>query len=183
MPKTKVCSTCKLEQTISQFKPDERYECGYASQCRGCRLQTRRSWASRPEVAKHLAAYKANRYRKNISGERDKALARERRRRVVARDKISAYELRRRYGMSRNQYEALLARQQGVCAICRKACSLRKNLCVDHDHETGHIRGLLCVKCNSGIGAFADSSAIIRRAADYLDDTRTEAKAFYQASR
>jgi hypothetical protein len=57
--------------------------------------------------------------------------------------------LQRRYGLSRADYDALLKRQGGVCAICGKPSE--KTLCVDHCHATGTIRGLLCRKCNLGL--------------------------------
>ena len=74
--------------------------------------------------------------------------------------------LKRRYGISRADYAALLARQGGVCAICGKPPE--KTLCVDHCHSTGRIRGLLCRKCNFGLGCYAEDQAAIIAALAYL---------------
>jgi Autographiviridae endonuclease VII len=78
------------------------------------------------------------------------------------------FNLKKNYGLSLEGYDAKLARQGGVCVICLKA-SKKKNLCVDHDHETRKLRDLLCGKCNVGLGNFNDNSAAMRRGADYLD--------------
>lgn len=62
--------------------------------------------------------------------------------------------LRARYGLSIADYDALLIRQGGVCRICKLTCSTGKRLAVDHDHVTGEVRGLLCTRCNRGLGYF-----------------------------
>lgn len=74
------------------------------------------------------------------------------------------YHLRRTYGISREQYEQMVADQKGKCAICRK---FDNKLHVDHCHTTGQIRGLLCGSCNRGLGLFRDDPAIMRRAITY----------------
>lgn len=71
----------------------------------------------------------------------------------------------RRYGITREEYEALYEWQGGKCAICRAP---RETLVVDHCHKTNEARFLLCNGCNSGLGQFKDSIAIALRAAAYL---------------
>lgn len=66
-------------------------------------------------------------------------------------------------------YERSLALQDGKCAICGDGPSLRRKLAVDHDHKTKRIRGLLCHRCNMGLGLAEDSSVLLRAMADYLD--------------
>lgn len=84
-----------------------------------------------------------------------------------------AYNRERRtfihFGLSYDEYELLLACQDGRCAICRG--KPRKNaLSVDHDHQTGEIRGLLCSRCNHKLlGSADDDPARLRAAADYLE--------------
>jgi len=75
------------------------------------------------------------------------------------------------YGLSWTDYQALLAYQDNVCAICRTDQPGRNhdNWSIDHDHETGKIRGLLCHACNVGIGYFGDDPARLRAAAAYLE--------------
>lgn len=72
--------------------------------------------------------------------------------------------LKNSYGLTIEGYEVLVQSQNGKCCICL----LEKPLVVDHDHETGKIRGLLCHKCNSGIGMMCDDIKIVRMAYEYL---------------
>jgi len=59
--------------------------------------------------------------------------------------------------------------QGGVCAICGGINDNDDALSVDHDHETGRIRGLLCSKCNKGLGSFNDDPELLRKAIAYLE--------------
>ncbi|NBU34381.1 hypothetical protein EBS40_07195 [bacterium] len=68
-------------------------------------------------------------------------------------EKGRAKHLERTYGITLEQYDELLESQGGVCAICREMCVSGRRLCVDHDHDTGKVRGLLCGRCNFGIGS------------------------------
>jgi hypothetical protein len=63
----------------------------------------------------------------------------------------------------------MFAQQDGKCAICKLIS--KQKLCVDHDHSTGKVRGLLCKKCNWGIGLFGDKPNFLRTAADYLESS------------
>lgn len=74
----------------------------------------------------------------------------------------------KRYGVSLPDFEKMVAAQNGKCAICGK---VPKKLCVDHCHTTNKVRGLLCRKCNSGIGFFGDDFYMVIRAASYLRRT------------
>ena len=78
----------------------------------------------------------------------------------------------RAYGLSVDEYEAMLARQKGTCAICGREPSggstSESRLHVDHCHETGVIRGLLCGNCNHGIGKFKDDIQLLEKAIVYL---------------
>jgi len=77
-----------------------------------------------------------------------------------------------RYGITREQYLALWREQGGVCAICCRPPRGALLLSVDHDHVTGHIKGLLCQPCNVSIGLLRDDPKVIRRAAEYVARTR-----------
>lgn len=80
------------------------------------------------------------------------------------------YDLQRKYGLSLEQYNILLASQEFSCAICKTKIfkGKGKKLHVDHCHNTGKIRALLCNPCNVGLGAFTDSVSTLLSAADYL---------------
>lgn len=71
----------------------------------------------------------------------------------------------RRYGLSLQEFRALLARQAHACAICRKSV---QRLCVDHCHSTGKVRGFLCDKCNRGLGCYDDDPNLTAAATAYL---------------
>lgn len=62
----------------------------------------------------------------------------------------------------------MLAIQGGVCAICRKECKSGRELAVDHDHETGAVRSLLCMNCNRAIGWLQDDPDLLMAATEYL---------------
>lgn len=77
--------------------------------------------------------------------------------------------LRAEYGISLEEYEALLADQDGKCAICKtEQCETKKSFAVDHDHVTGVVRGLLCKNCNIGLGMFKDDTFRLKAALEYL---------------
>lgn len=76
--------------------------------------------------------------------------------------------LLRTYGITLGEKEAMVKRQGGRCSICRRKA---KTLCVDHDHDTGFVRGLLCFRCNQALGFFSDSIQSLERAADYMQGT------------
>ncbi len=85
---------------------------------------------------------------------KDKALERSR----VNRSKLTYEQLRavqlRLYDMTPAEYAIMLQEQGGVCALCKGVQRTGRVLCVDHDHGTGRIRGLLCIRCNSMLGLF-----------------------------
>lgn len=74
------------------------------------------------------------------------------------------YHLRRRFGIEPADVERMIEAQGGLCAVCRKNPPTQ----VDHDHETGLVRGILCDGCNGGLGHFRDDPNLIRRAIAYV---------------
>ena len=87
------------------------------------------------------------------------------------RQRQSVY-LKHKYGITIQEYERILAEQDGVCAICK--VNPKKNpLCVDHNHSTREIRGLLCVKCNLGLG-YLDNPEWMHKAIEYKNKKEVE---------
>ena len=78
-----------------------------------------------------------------------------------------ARKIKYQYGLSQDEFSILLFSQRSVCAICRQPFT--ETPLVDHDHETGKVRGLLCNSCNLGLGVFKNNSARLRLAAKYLE--------------
>ena len=75
----------------------------------------------------------------------------------------------RYYGITLEEYEILLTKQNNSCAICNAPTgSNGKRLSVDHNHQTGEVRGLLCDDCNIGLGKFKDNSNLLAIAINYL---------------
>ncbi|MEJ7873163.1 MAG: endonuclease VII domain-containing protein [Rubrobacteraceae bacterium] len=75
---------------------------------------------------------------------------------------------KRKYGVAVAEYDDLLLKQDGRCAICKRLPYTKKGLVVDHCHQTGAIRGILCSRCNSALGMLDDSPALLERALEYL---------------
>lgn len=90
------------------------------------------------------------------------------------------YLLQKNYGISPAEYDALLKDQNYCCAICGtdKPTGRWKAFAVDHNHDTGAVRGLLCNECNRGMGLLKDDINLLRKAAEYLNkhDRKTKAE-------
>lgn len=113
-----------------------------------------------PERVKELnSRWYANRSKEEISEYGRKAYRNHRR----------AHHINKKFGLSTEQYEAMVVAQDGHCAQCPRLDRPDKRLAVDHNHKTGKIRALLCDCCNRGIGLFDDDPARLRAAADYLE--------------
>jgi len=76
------------------------------------------------------------------------------------------YHLMQEYGMGADEVDELIRQQGGLCAVCRE----REANQVDHDHETGVVRGIVCLLCNAAMGAFHDDPDLIRRAIAYVKE-------------
>jgi hypothetical protein len=84
-------------------------------------------------------------------------------------EKKRAYVLKEKFGLTAEAYGEMLAAQGGACAICRGPAGGRwDTLCVDHDHNTGAVRGLLCLRCNRAIGLLRDDPALATAVSSYL---------------
>lgn len=144
----KYCPECRLNLEITIFKKVttrkslEKYPDGYYWCCSGC--YKKKEWV-------YLEGEEPN---NRQARRRDK-----RARRVIA--------VESKYGLTEADYLAKIVEQGNVCAICSKKDET-KVLCVDHDHVTGEVRGLLCGNCNVGLGNFRDSPKILESAIAYL---------------
>jgi|SRR5713101_6660310 len=138
-------------------------------------MATQSEWARRkadPEFCKRKVAdnrrYRAaNREKVNERRRRRYATDPEYRKKHLARRR----KVRRRdglmtYGMTVADYNTLLAMQNAVCAICKKKSD--RTLGVDHCHKCGKIRGLLCLKCNTGLGCYDDSGDLMSAATAFV---------------
>lgn len=89
---------------------------------------------------------------------------------IAKAESAKASYLRRLYGLTKSDYDVMLMRQDGRCAICRRPPSVQiRRLGVDHDHRTGRIRGLLCSGCNVGIAGLREDPEVFAAALRYLE--------------
>lgn len=91
-------------------------------------------------------------------------------RRRIALTTGKEWWLKNKYGITLEEFEILLAHQGEVCAICLEKDNDKRylKLCVDHNHKTGKIRGLLCQNCNRALGSFKESINVLEKAIAYL---------------
>jgi len=83
---------------------------------------------------------------------------------------LKSKELFKKYGITLEQYKVMLDSQNGQCKICHKS----EVLYVDHCHETGKVRGLLCNTCNMGLGHLGDDLTILQSAVQYLQESLSQ---------
>lgn len=156
----KQCSRCRTVRPVAEFAPDKNHSSGLRSQCRSCRREGNRLYnAAHREERRAKARIYASKAKRGH-------------RAITLPERSRANRLKMKFGMTIEAYESLLARQQGVCAVCQNPCSSGRRLAVDHDHRTGAVRGLLCGKCNTAIGAFRDDPALLLRASQYVQSAR-----------
>jgi hypothetical protein len=109
---------------------------------------------------------RASRLWRERNPERHSELQRQYREQNLEKTKLAVWRsnLKRKYGITEVEYYALLDKQDGQCAICTTHClDLPERLSVDHDHETGEIRGLLCRFCNLALGCMGDGEVALER--------------------
>ena len=134
--KTKVCYVCKNDKNINLFaraNNSGKNGDGYAAYCIEC--STKLTEREKASIVTRL-------WRKNNKERHD--------------TRHKDYNLKKTYGISLEQYNAMLTAQNSVCAVCGEASTITHksdgrlhSLCVDHDHETGAVRALLCARCNT----------------------------------
>jgi hypothetical protein len=129
------------------------------------------NWAS-PSSFLKIRKSSAESSRKNKLKNSKKNKDQAKRWRMLNPEKCKNARLQKKFGISIDEYNKKLAKQKKVCAICSKSCSLGKNLAVDHCHASGVIRGLLCSKCNLGLGLFKDDIILLDTAKKYLSKYR-----------
>ena len=144
--KTKVCTKCKADKPLTEyFSRGGMLAHLYKSRCKSCMQEQRQQWAV--DNQEHLNEWR----RKNW---------------VTAKRRL------KRRGATQKLYDQLYEIQQGRCALCREPEEKFAWLCIDHDHDTGRIRGLLCPNCNRGIGLLRDNADLLRKAAEYIDTAK-----------
>lgn len=162
MQKTLVCLACKKRKPMSKFYNEKSGRHGKRQPCKTCSDAKQRIYYEKNK--EKIYAYRLSWARSRPDSQRNS-------------------QLLRKYGISLEEYHALLEQQGGVCAICgRKESAVDsrwkklRSLAVDHCHSNGHVRGLLCQKCNHGLGHFRDMPEVMIEAAYYLLEDRGNAR-------
>lgn len=159
----KKCSGCGQEKPFAAFYRDARKRIGLTSRCKTCM----------DEYARQPAAKERQRVRRNDTSFKTYHTVRARADCDRHKGKKRALELKARYGLDLAVFDKLLEEQQGRCPICAVCLTFGRGASaahVDHDHETGRVRGLLCSNCNRGLGCFKDSPEALTRALQYLKE-------------
>ena len=196
MVPSKVCTQCNQCKPCDQFNKRKAKSDGLQSECRDCHNERcRRYRDERPEEVKKAQKKYRNsdrgrsqnvkngrRYR---SENREKVNERARRRRVenydrirerekkseaARKEKVRDKQLQDLYGITTEEYVFLLKQQDNKCACCGVSQDESSSFNVDHDHSTMEVRGLLCRKCNMGIGLLGDTANSVMAAVLYLQN-------------
>lgn len=143
----KTCVRCKLELTETEFSKDKSKPDGLCIYCKSC-------------IKNHREGHKEyfKQYMKKHYEEHKEEYKEQRKKCALKRD----------FNLTPEQYNEMLLNQNGVCAICGGINKNGRKLAVDHNHVTNAVRGLLCIKCNMGIGCLQDDPSILQASIEYL---------------
>lgn len=139
----KWCGNCRKVKDVTEFFKNAAAFSGLQSRCKDCLRIHQREWRAK------------NRDRSRYYSMR--------------------FRLRTKYGVTYEFYEELLEKQNHRCAICGQSETRKSNgvpilMAVDHDHDTGKIRGVLCNNCNRALGLLKDDTDVLRKAIEYLEN-------------
>lgn len=155
----KVCSRCEFALPLEKFHKHAKGALGHRPICKACEAQYKR--ADYQKRKKVYAERSHRTYMKNREKRYVQARSWQQANKARASEIWHDAHLRREYGITLDDYRQMLAMQNFGCAICGAGPSPKRRLSVDHDHKTGKVRGLLCGKCNSGLGFFKENVGIV----------------------
>lgn len=158
------CVKCGVEQPLESFYRAPGTRDGHRGDCKSCFRA--RAKARYPQVREANIA----RARKWREDNLERFQENQRRMRNTPEGKLRqrAGHLKRKLGMTIEQYDVLLEAQGGGCFICGRPPREDISLHVDHDHSTGKVRGILCFCCNNALADFQEDPALLSKAAAYL---------------
>ncbi len=167
-----LCQSCYLRLRKEEREVEAPLKAAGLRLCRGCgQWKTPDQFYRRASRCKPCRVAEVAQYERTHAGpdlkESHRRASREWHRRNP--EYVRNAHLNRQYGISSVEFQELLAKQNGVCAICGGTqADPARPLAVDHDHDTGRVRGLLCDPCNQGLGGLQDSPELLKRAIEYL---------------
>ena len=159
----KTCKKCGESKALDDFYKSPGMRDGHRNECKRCNLDEKRQrYVADPAAAKA----RVKRWQQQ-NPERLNAYRRARRLEPEVKRRERAGHLMRKFGITLEQYEAMLDVQGGVCAICGRPPG-EISLHVDHNHCNGRIRGLLCFPCNNALADLQEDKEVVERALEYL---------------
>lgn len=163
-----MCRRCYSREYMRQRVDDPEYR----EKLRESRSAYRRQ--RRADPAKHQQDRERLRQHRATPEYRERHREEERQRRIKDPGLSRRIDLKQKYNLTPDQFDAMSLAQHGCCAVCNKppAGAGRLGLVVDHCHETGAVRGLLCIRCNTGLGNLGDTEESLLRALEYLRNNR-----------
>jgi hypothetical protein len=161
----KTCSKCGVRQPIENFYRAAGTRDGFRGDCKSC-FQARAAarYRANPEPMKERAKQWARENPERLRATK-RRYAESGRKQAVDRRSY----LKRKYGVTPEWYDETLAAQGGGCAICGRPPRDDISLHVDHDHESGALRKLLCFPCNNLLGDVGDDRRLLEQAVAYLE--------------
>lgn len=157
----KKCRKCGIQMLISDFPPDSRAQGGTAANCRKCKEVAHKKWRDRN--IEHVRETSRTEARKRSYNQRNPE---------AHRLAVKKARIKRDYGITYDDLVRMVDEQGNKCAICGTQFSERgwgaAAKQIDHDHETGKVRGILCLKCNRGLGLFEENERRMVAAIAYL---------------
>ena len=209
----KQCTRCKEWKALDMFNKASKKKDGLQAECRDCHNERCRVYrqehpdkvkasqqkhreANRERIKEKTREYGkkyrtqnrdrlAERRRQNRLNNFEEHRVKEKRRYAARKDKAREKRLNNFYGITSQEYTFLLQQQNNKCACCGVDQGDVASFNVDHDHKDGRVRGLLCRRCNLGIGQLGDKVDGLMAAVAYLQDqtTRTqEALCYFRAT-
>lgn len=165
--KMKFCGGCEKNRLLTDFQKNASKPDGLQTQCRECFKKLNKKYLDEHPT---FSRDKARRYRlQDPSKVNDRMYQYRIRHPERHREAVKRSQRKLRYGITQDQYEKMVAKQNGLCAACGRPDPRHKNLCIDHDHRNGKIRGLLCHGCNRALGMIEDSRDRLFGLIRYLD--------------
>ena len=170
----KECFRCKQVKPAAYFNIRSRNSTGLDAYCKSCKLEMDKSRNYQPMYSnmKMCTTCKQEKPATEFYINKRSCDGLENRCTVCSKKRSRKHSIARNYGVSLEDYDSLLKKQEGKCAICCCDHNIGNggypHFSIDHDHITGKIRGLLCNSCNFAIGLFKDNIDVLMRAVNYL---------------
>jgi len=171
---TKICPKCKKELPLDMFYKNKRYKDGKCSHCKTClrsyaKYTNDNIYPSSTDGTKVCAKCGKRLPMTDFHAGKHNRDGRASYCKICAGGMSSNSSLKKRYGITIEEYDSMFKKQNNRCAICGREYTSGRRFHVDHNHTTKEIRGILCHNCNVAIGHANEDTDILRKMIEYLD--------------